>query len=236
MPARHNVPVHGFSAEVRPSAIPRRVKTSERAACLGHDIARIPVTAQGSEPIQMAHDSRVPGVIQRLRPRTQRTAARNQVGPTSRSGRPLVPTHRYDLSISSHNLKRLFVRAERERQQQRLLRGLPKQKLGLSKIHYVYVGTSKGKVAYVGITNDARARQVEHGPRFKIHVLNPREAFSRIEARAIEQYLIEQNRNNIRNQNIANSISSRHNYYDAAMRFGESFVEWAEWAHGRPLR
>jgi hypothetical protein len=86
---------------------------------------------------------------------------------------------------------------------------------------HVYYGTSGGKNIYAGITNNVERRGIEHGDRF---VLNPitTEGLTRGEARAVEQALI------VRNpgfENIRNSISPNHAWYQDAVDWGEAWLQ-----------
>jgi hypothetical protein len=86
---------------------------------------------------------------------------------------------------------------------------------------HVYYGTSGGKNVYAGITNSVERRGIEHGDRF---VLNPitTEGLTRGEARAVEQALI------VRNpgfENIRNSISPNHAWYQDAVDWGEAWLQ-----------
>ena len=92
----------------------------------------------------------------------------------------------------------------------------------------MYIATVAGRAAYVGITNSPDDRQAEHGARFHLHVLNRGHPLTRIEVRGIEQFGI----NAGAPQNIAQSISQRHPYYDDAVAFGQAFFRWAVRAFG----
>ena len=54
---------------------------------------------------------------------------------------------------------------------------------------YVYYGKKGGKPVYVGITNDLKRRQMEHGTRFRLEPIT-KTPLIRGEARAVEQALI----------------------------------------------
>ena len=73
---------------------------------------------------------------------------------------------------------------------------------------------------YVGITNDLKRRQMEHGARFTLEPIT-KTPLIRGEARAIEQALI---KNNPGFQNIRNSISPTHTWYNQAVEWGEHWL------------
>lgn len=157
--------------------------------------------------------------------RPQRLASTHQWGNRSRFGRSLyssrsIPLHVLELGV---RLRAAYRRAE---ENDRGLRGG----------NYIYAATSRGAITYIGITNDPDARQVEHGDRFHLHVLNRSHALSRIEVRGIEQAGIDLTRGSAANQNIAESISRARPYYAAAVRFGGAFWEWASATFGGTLR
>jgi len=83
----------------------------------------------------------------------------------------------------------------------------------------VYQGVIDGKPAYVGITNDIARRAIEHGDRFVLDELAA--GLTRGEARAVEQAIIAQNPGY---QNLINSISPSHPWYQQAVDWGEAFL------------
>ena len=85
---------------------------------------------------------------------------------------------------------------------------------------YVYYGKKGGKPVYIGITNDLKSRQMEHGARFTLEPIT-KTPLIRGEARAIEQALI---KNNPGFQNIRNSISPTHTWYNQAVEWGEHWL------------
>ena len=93
-----------------------------------------------------------------------------------------------------------------------------------------------GEASYVGITNDPAARQLEHGGRHHIRVLNRFHPLTRIEVRAIEQFVIDLTRASWRNQNITNSIAADKPYFKTARRFGAAFADWILREYGAELR
>jgi hypothetical protein len=100
------------------------------------------------------------------------------------------------------------------------LSSLPAALQGGPATTHVYLGISGGSPVYTGITNNIVRRQAEHGARFLLQQItqNP---LIRGAARSIEQALI------VRNpgfQNIRNSISPRHSYYDDAVKWGEAWL------------
>ena len=85
---------------------------------------------------------------------------------------------------------------------------------------YVYYGKKGGKPVYIGITNDLKSRQMEHGTRFRLEPIT-KTPLIRGEARAIEQVLI---KNNPGSENIRNSISPTHTWYNQAVEWGEQWL------------
>ena len=86
--------------------------------------------------------------------------------------------------------------------------------------HIYYGLLHNGERVYVGITNDVVRRAAEHGLRFEVRRITEF-LLTRGEARAIEQALI------VRNpffQNIRNSISPSHPWYDDAVAWGEAWL------------
>lgn len=73
---------------------------------------------------------------------------------------------------------------------------------------------------YAGITNDLAARQAAHGERFIMDPITT-SPVTRGEARAIEQALIVENPSF---QNIRNSISPNHPYYQDAVDWGKQWL------------
>jgi len=89
----------------------------------------------------------------------------------------------------------------------------------------VYLGMSDGAAVYCGISCNLAVRAAQHGSRFESLAEVTMGSVTRGEARAIEQALI------VRNpefQNIRNSISPTHAWYQRAVGWGE---EWLK-AHG----
>lgn len=105
---------------------------------------------------------------------------------------------------SAANIERVLVQGNKE---------LPAALKGGEATVHVYDGVKNAEPVYVGITNNLAARQASHGDRF---VLNPltSTAVTRGEARAIEQARIVENPGF---QNIRNSISPKHSYYQQAV-------------------
>jgi len=91
---------------------------------------------------------------------------------------------------------------------------------GEANIH-VYLGVRDDRPVYVGITNDLGRRQSEHSGRFYVRQLTP-SPVTRGQARAIEQALIVQNP---QFENINNSISPRHPWYQDAVNWGEWWLQ-----------
>jgi RHS repeat-associated protein len=85
----------------------------------------------------------------------------------------------------------------------------------------VYYGLASRVRTYVGITNNMLRRQAQHGGRYVLDQINKGMTLTRGQARAIEQALIARNPafNNIRN-----SISPLHAYYDDAVKWGEAWL------------
>jgi len=74
--------------------------------------------------------------------------------------------------------------------------------------------------ARCGISCNVSRRDVQHGDRFDISAMSP--MMPRGQARAIEQAMI------LRNpqfENLRNSISPAHAYYNDAVRWGESWLQ-----------
>lgn len=159
--------------------------------------------------------SNAPNRITQLSGRPQRLSARRQYGDRSRYGRLRFSSASLPSSIRGLGL---VLRRQYRRHHGRTAGSLS---------HYVYIGTQRGVGIYVGITNNPPRRQHGHGARFHLHVLNRGNPLSRIEVRGIEQALINMGRGSMLNQNIAESISAIHPYYDTAVRFGERFWNWA---------
>lgn len=91
---------------------------------------------------------------------------------------------------------------------------------GASNVH-VYLGVRNGKPVYAGITNDLGRRGTQHADWF---VLDPMKTapVTRGQARAIEQALIERNPGF---ENVINSISPTHSYYQQAVGWGEAWLQ-----------
>jgi RHS repeat-associated protein len=89
----------------------------------------------------------------------------------------------------------------------------------------VYFGEAAGQRVYVGITNNLLRRAQQHAARF---LLNPitRSPVTRGQARAIEQAIIERNPGF---QNVINSISPTHSWYDDAVRWGQWWLKQNGW-------
>jgi RHS repeat-associated protein len=84
----------------------------------------------------------------------------------------------------------------------------------------VYLGARNGETVYCGISCNVAARQIQHGTRFDIQSISP--MMPRGQARAIEQAMI------VRNpqfENIRNSISPSHAYYNDVVRWGENWLQ-----------
>jgi RHS repeat-associated protein len=86
---------------------------------------------------------------------------------------------------------------------------------------HVYFGVRNGERVYVGITNDLARRQSEHGDRFILQAIT-QTPVTRGEARAIEQALIQANPGF---ENVRNSISPRHSYYQQAVEWGQAWLK-----------
>ncbi|MFD7658351.1 RHS repeat-associated core domain-containing protein [Actinosynnema sp. NPDC059797] len=85
----------------------------------------------------------------------------------------------------------------------------------------VYQGVRNGESVYSGITNNPARRAAEHtGRDFDLTTITKNGSVTRGEARAIEQALINRNRG----ENIRNSISPKHPYYDQAVKWGEAWL------------
>lgn len=144
--------------------------------------------------------------------RTQRKANRDQWGERSLSGRKITKTYRMSITVEMalNKLNQLYYSDTGK-----VSRGG----------NYVYVGHSRGRGVYVGISTNPKKRQGQHSSRFHLHTLNPHDPITRIGVRGLEQYLIEEGRRRRGNQNIANSIARHHTYYNAAITFGRRFVK-----------
>jgi len=97
---------------------------------------------------------------------------------------------------------------------------LPGALRGGEALTHVYFGVRDEQRVYVGITNDLARRAAEHGERFELVEITS-SPVTRGEARAIEQALIERNPGF---ENIRNSISPNHPWYDQAVDWGESWL------------
>ncbi len=86
---------------------------------------------------------------------------------------------------------------------------------------YVYLGIRNGEPVYVGLTNNIARRQSEHGARFVLRPIT-QTPVTRLQARAIEQALIVRNPHF---ENIKNSISPKHSWYDEAVSWGEAWLQ-----------
>ena len=89
----------------------------------------------------------------------------------------------------------------------------------------VYIATRNGKDVYAGLTNNLERRAIEHGGAGKnfdrLRSITTQKV-SRGEARAIEQALIKRNPSF---ENVRNSISPKHAYYDDAVEWGEAWLK-----------
>lgn len=86
----------------------------------------------------------------------------------------------------------------------------------------VYLGIKDGKPDYVGITKDILRRQGQHGDRFDFLREITTEPLTRRQARAIEQTMIEANK---QFSNKINSISSKREWYDDAISWGQKWLK-----------
>ena len=86
----------------------------------------------------------------------------------------------------------------------------------------MYLGIENGEAAYCGITCNLAQRAAQHGARFEALQQVTTSSVTRGEARAIEQALIERNPEF---QNIRNSISPSHPWYENAVNWGESWLK-----------
>jgi RHS repeat-associated protein len=84
----------------------------------------------------------------------------------------------------------------------------------------VYQGFRNEESVYAGISKDVPNRQLQHGDRFDIRAISPE--MTRGQARAVEQALILRNP---QYENIRNSISPTHEYYNDAVRWGETWLQ-----------
>jgi hypothetical protein len=78
-----------------------------------------------------------------------------------------------------------------------------------------------GKPVYTGITNNIAKRTSGHGERFDELVLVTQTPVGRGQARAIEEALIVRNSGY---DNAIHSISSRRDFYDDAVEWGEAWL------------
>ena len=86
---------------------------------------------------------------------------------------------------------------------------------------YVYSGLKKGILRYVGITRQkVSVREAQHGGKYVLEEMGG--PFQRGAARAIEQA---QKVLNPQFDNIRNSISPLHKYYDQAVEFGKAWLK-----------
>ena len=86
----------------------------------------------------------------------------------------------------------------------------------------VYLGIIDGKADYVGITYDIGKRQSQHGARFDYLREITTEPLTRRQARAIEQAMIN---NNPMFSNKINSISSKQDWYNDAITWGNEWLK-----------
>ncbi len=97
---------------------------------------------------------------------------------------------------------------------------LPSQLSGGSATNSVYIGVRAGDDVYVGITNNVARRTDQHGARFDtLQVIGT--SLTRGESHAVEQALIVQNSGF---ENLINSISPRHSFYDQAVEWGRAWL------------
>ncbi|MBO0981296.1 polymorphic toxin-type HINT domain-containing protein [Microbacterium sp. SD291] len=102
--------------------------------------------------------------------------------------------------------------------------GAPKLPSELSGGHSntsVYLGVRSGDSIYAGITNNITRRTAQHGDRFDGLQELTASPLTRGESRAIEQALIVDNPGF---QNLVNSISPRHSYYEQAVEWGRAWL------------
>ena len=88
----------------------------------------------------------------------------------------------------------------------------------------MYEGIKDGESVYSGITNNVERRTAQHGAAgrdFVVAPLTTGAGLGRGEARAIEQAMIVRNAG----QNIRNSISPSHSYYQQAVDWGEQWLQ-----------
>jgi len=97
---------------------------------------------------------------------------------------------------------------------------LPSALQGGPALTQVYLGIRNGVQVYAGITNNLIARQAQHGARFVLQQIT-QSPLTRGEARAVEQALIVENPGF---QNIINSISPAHPYYQQAVDWGKNWL------------
>lgn len=181
-------------------------------------LGRFAMTSAGirDNPLQMVPAGR--------RRQPQRDAALRQWGDISMGGRLRYPARQIPLHVLA-----LGQRLQLE------YRHAGGGNSGLRGGNYVYIATSRGRGTYVGITSDPSRRQLGHGDRFHLHVLNRSHPLTRIEVRGIEQFCINLGRSSTLNQNIAESISITHQYYSTAIRFGREFYAWVGREYGGRL-
>jgi hypothetical protein len=86
----------------------------------------------------------------------------------------------------------------------------------------VYVGVRNGQAVYCGISCNLTTRAAQHGSRFDALDALTTSSITRGEARAIEQAVI------VRNpgfENVRNSISPTHSWYQQAVDWGEAWLK-----------
>jgi RHS repeat-associated protein len=84
----------------------------------------------------------------------------------------------------------------------------------------VYLGYRDGQAVYCGISCNVAQRQIQHGSKYQLDPIT--QSLTRGQSRAIEQAMI------LRNpqfENIRNSISPSHEYYDDVVRWGENWLQ-----------
>jgi len=90
----------------------------------------------------------------------------------------------------------------------------------------VYYGLQNGEEVYTGITKQDLAKRLyqhNYGGKNLDDLVAQVEGLTRNQARAVEQYLIENGSANALNQ--INSISTSHRFYDDAKKWAEEFLK-----------
>ena len=85
----------------------------------------------------------------------------------------------------------------------------------------VYLGIIDGEPDYVGIAYDVERRQSQHGDRFDYLREITTEPLTRRQERAIEQAMI---KNHPEYSNKINSISTKRDWYNDAVTWGEAWL------------